>query len=118
MESREELYQRINNRVDKMIEDGLVDEVKKFYDMDISGRVLNSAIGYKELYDYFDGKISYDEVVELIKRNSRRYAKRQYTFFNNQFNIRWFCVDIDDFDKTIKEVSMYIENNKDYISRI
>lgn len=116
--SREELYQRINDRVDIMMESGLVDEVKSFYDKGVCSRILMSAIGYKELYNYFDGKISYSEVIELIKRNSRRYAKRQYTFFNNQFDIKWFCVNFNDFDVTVKEVSNYIEKNKDYISRI
>ena len=115
---REILYQRINDRVDMMVKNGLVDEVKSFYDKKIRSRILLSAIGYKELYRYFDGEISYDEAIDLIKRNSRRYAKRQYTFFNHQFDIKWFNVDLVNFDNTVKEVSNYIEKNKDYISRI
>lgn len=118
MKNREELYQRINNRVDEMIQSGLIDEVKYFYDLNIRSKPLTSAIGYKELYDYFDGNISYEEAIELIKRNSRRYAKRQYTFFTNQFDIKWFCVNLNDFNMTTLEVSDYIEKNKDYISRI
>ena len=113
---REELYQRINKRVDKMINNGLLEEVKVLNDKKIYTKPLLSAIGYKELYSYLDGLISYEEAIELIKRNSRRYAKRQYTFFNHQFNIKWFNVDFNNFNNTIKEVSDYIK--KDYISRI
>ena len=108
MESREKLYNRINNRVDKMIEMGLIDEVKSFYDRGIKTRALQTAIGYKELYQYLDGTITKEEAIELIKRNSRRYAKRQYTFFNHQFDMKWFNVDINNFDKTINEVEKYI----------
>lgn len=119
MTDREKLYQRINERVDKMIANGLITEVKNFYDKDIRTKPLLSAIGYKELYQYFDGNITYEETIELIKRNSRRYAKRQYTFFNHQFNIKWFNVNIDNFNETIKEVTKYInKKKKDYISRI
>ena len=107
---RKLLYDRINKRVDTMIENGLYNEVKSFYDKNMRYRPLFSAIGYKELYSYFDGDIEYDEAVELIKRNSRRYAKRQYTFFNNQFNIKWFDVNFDNFDDTINIVCKYIDN--------
>lgn len=119
MSDRELLYKRINDRVDKMIKNGLIDEVKGFYNKKIYTKPLLSAIGYKELYQYFDNKISYEEAIELIKRNSRRYAKRQYTFFNHQFDITWFNVNIDNFDETINNVTKYIEEKKkDYISRI
>ena len=104
------LYEKINDRVDKMIKDGLIDEVKEFYDKNINSRILKNAIGYKEIYSYLDGNISLDEAIELIKRNSRRYAKRQYTFFNHQFNMKWFNVDFDNFDKTILEVCNYIDS--------
>ena len=110
MENREELYERINNRVDKMVSNGLLLEVKSFYEKGIRSKPLLSGIGYKELYKYFDKEISYDEAIDLIKRNSRRYAKRQYTFFNHQFNIKWFNVNINHFDKTIDEVSKYIDS--------
>ena len=108
MDDRNKLYERINNRVDKMIEMGLVDEVKSFYDKGIKTKPLLSAIGYKELYQYFDGIITYEEAIDLIKKNSRRYAKRQYTFFNHQFNMKWFNVDINNFNKTINEVEIYL----------
>ena len=117
-EKREELYERINDRVDKMINEGLIDEVRSFYNKGIFTRPLMNAIGYKELYRYFQKEISLDEAILLIKRNSRRYAKRQYTFFNNQFNVNWFFSDFNNFDNTINDVVNYIEKNKDYISRI
>ena len=113
---RDKLYKRIDDRVDIMLEKGLLNEVKSFYDKGIFTKPLETAIGYKELYRYFSNEISYEEAIRLIKRNSRRYAKRQYTFFNNQFNIKWFDVDFDNFNNTIKEVIEYIK--KDYISRI
>ena len=118
VDNREKLYQRINDRVDKMVGNGLIDEVKRFYDKGIFTKPLLSGIGYKELYKYFDGAITYDEAISLIKRNSRRYAKRQYTFFNHQFNIHWFNVNINNFGETINEVTRYINKWKDYISRI
>lgn len=106
---REKLYQRINDRVDKMVDMGLLDEVRSFYDKNIRSKPLLSGIGYKEIYEYMDGNISWEEAVRLIKRNSRRYAKRQYTFFNNQFNIKWFMVDINNFNNTVLEVEEYID---------
>lgn len=106
---REILYKRIDDRVDMMIKNGLLEEVKSFYDRDVRTKPLLSGIGYKELYKYFDNEIDYDEAIRLIKRNSRRYAKRQYTFFNNQFKINWFMTDFDNFDKTICEVCNYID---------
>ena len=105
---REILYDRINKRVDMMIEKGLLDEVKYFFDKGIK----IEGIGYKELYGYFNGELGYEEAIELIKRNSRRYAKRQYTFFNNQFDIKWFSVDFKCFDNTIMDVCDYIEMKK------
>jgi tRNA dimethylallyltransferase len=95
-----------------MIENGLIDEVKSFYDKDMRYKPLLGGIGYKELYSYFDGDITLSEAVSLIKRNSRRYAKRQYTFFNNQFNIKWFNVDFSNFNNTILDVYDYIINIK------
>lgn len=108
--SRDNLYEIINNRVDKMIKDGLLEEVKKLYDKKIKGKAINTGIGYKELYRYFDGEISLDEAIDLIKKNSRRYAKRQYTFFNNQMDVKWFETNYEDFNKTIEEVYNYIKD--------
>lgn len=106
-----ELYDAINKRVDKMMEEGLEDEARYFYDRKIFSKAINTAIAYKELYMYFDGKISKDDAVNLIKQRSRNYAKRQYTFFNHQLNVKWFNCDVNNFDNTIKEVVNYIENN-------
>ena len=103
---REKLYDRINKRVDIMIENGLLAEVRNFYDKGLK----IDGIGYKELYGYFDGDISLDEAIELIKRNSRRYAKRQYTFFNHQFDMKWFEVNFDNFNETIINVCEYIDS--------
>lgn len=106
---RENLYEIINRRVDKMIDMGLVSEVKNFYDQKIFTKPLIGGIGYKELYQYFDKKISYEEAIDEIKRNSRRYAKRQYTFFRNQLNIQWFHTNYENFSQTVNEVSTYLE---------
>lgn len=105
---REELYSRINDRVEDMFKKGLLDEVKAFFNKNIHSKALKTAIGYKELYPYFEGKISLEEAKDLIKKNSRHYAKRQYTWFNNQMNVKWFNVDINNFTQTIKEVDNYI----------
>lgn len=109
---REKLYDIINNRVDKMIDTGLINEVKSFYNQGVRTKPLLGGIGYKELYQYFDDEISYEEAIRLIKRNSRRYAKRQYTFFNNQFDIEWFNVNFDDFVSTINQVCYYIDSRE------
>lgn len=106
---RKYLYERINNRVDKMIDDGLIDEAKYFYNLDRNAKSLKTVIGYKELFKYFDKEMSLDEAIELIKKNSRHYAKRQYTWFNNKMDIKWFNVDFNNFDNTINEVKKYIE---------
>lgn len=108
---RDRLYDRINKRVDMMLDNGLIKEVKSFYDKNIRTKPIVQGIGYKELYAYFDKEISYLEAINLIKRNSRRYAKRQYTFFNNQFNITWFNTYFDNFDKTVSEVITYLDKN-------
>lgn len=84
---RERLYERINRRVDVMMQMGLEREARAVYHL----RTLNSlqTVGYREMFDYFDGTISRDEAIELIKRNSRRYAKRQMTWFRRDEEIKW-----------------------------
>lgn len=108
---REILYKKINQRVDNMIENGLLKEVKYYYDKNIKTKPLINGIGYKELYNYFDGLCSKEEAVEKIKQNSRHYAKRQYTFLNHQLNVVWFETDYNNFNNTIEKVSSYIKNN-------
>jgi len=105
---RDTLYDRINKRVDQMFEEGLVAEVKALYHNSIHTHAV-SAIGYKELYEYFDGNQSLEEAKRLIKRNSRRYAKRQYTYFKNQFNVHWIKTNLDDFDETINQAIKLIK---------
>lgn len=105
------LYDKINNRVDIMIKEGLLNEVKVFYDKNIRTKPLLNAIGYREIYSYFDGNISLEEAIDKIKQNSRHYAKRQYTFFNHQLPVVWFETDYSNFNNTIEKVINYIENN-------
>ena len=85
---RDVLYDRINRRVDMMVEEGLEAEARTLYPK----RHLNAlqTVGYRELFDYFDGNCSFEEAVELVKRNSRRYAKRQLTWFRRDANTAWF----------------------------
>lgn len=106
---RDVIYERINQRVDVMLKDGLVDEVKNLYAKYPDSKVLQRAIGYKEIIAYLNNEISLAEATDLIKKNSRHYAKRQYTWFNHQNVVKWFDVNFADFDLTIKEVINYIE---------
>ena len=110
---RDTLYDRINKRVDFMVENGLLEEVKHFYDLGVKSKAIMTGIGYKELYDYFDGKCTLDEALDLIKQRSRKYAKRQYTWFKNQMDVKWIDVDFNDFNNTIKDAVNYIENKED-----
>ena len=103
------IYDRINDRVDKMLENGLLSEVESLKDEYETSRILNSGIGYKEFKDYLFGDKKLDEVIHEIKKDSRHFAKRQYTFFNNQFDVKWFDVDFDNFDNTIDQVYKYIK---------
>ena len=90
---RQVLYDRINLRVDKMLDEGLLAEVRKLYDMGISrDTTAMQAIGYKELIEYFDGKATLEEAIEKIKMESRRYAKRQLTWFRRNSNIHWVSI--------------------------
>lgn len=89
--SRDNLYNRIDQRIDKMIEDGLVDEIKGLLDKGINfDNQCMQGIGYKEFREYFDGSKSLEECIEQVKTNSHHFAKRQYTFFNNQMDIKWY----------------------------
>lgn len=104
---RETLYKMLDKRVDSMFNEGLLDEAERLYKMNFKN--YTNIIGYKELNEYFNGNISLDEAKELIKRNTRRYAKRQFTWFNNQMkDIKWFNVNYDNFYDTIKEVENYL----------
>ena len=106
---RDYLYERINKRVDIMINNGLLDEINSLKDKYNNSRILNSGIGYKEFYDYLFNSKDINEVIESIKQDSRRFAKRQYTFFNHQFDTHWVNVDFNNFNNTIEEVLNYIK---------
>lgn len=104
---REELYKKINARVDKMINEGLLNETENLKEYS----KLNSIIGYKELLEYINGKVSLEEAIENIKSDTRKYAKRQNTFFKNQFDtLNIFKVDYDNFNNTIKKVEDYLSS--------
>ncbi len=101
--SRDELYERINQRVDQMMEQGLLKEAEHLYPQ----RHLNAlnTVGYKEMFDYLEGKYSLDEAIERIKGNTRRYARKQLTWFKRDPNVSWFHP--NDFDKIVS----HIDNN-------
>ncbi|MBU5267717.1 tRNA (adenosine(37)-N6)-dimethylallyltransferase MiaA [Virgibacillus proomii] len=89
---RDELYKRINHRVDMMMERGLINEVKKLYQKGYTHEQSMQAIGYKEFIPYFKGEKTLKKAVETLKQNSRRYAKRQYTWFRNKMDVVWYDV--------------------------
>ncbi|MBP5678751.1 MAG: tRNA (adenosine(37)-N6)-dimethylallyltransferase MiaA [Bacilli bacterium] len=106
---RDLLYERINKRVENMMENGLLEEVESLKEKYPISRILKSGIGYKEFMDYFEKKKTLEEVVEEIKQNSRRYAKRQYTFFKHQFDTHWYEVDFENFQNTIDQIETDIK---------
>ncbi len=107
---REKLYDRINLRVDMMVKEGLLKEVKGLYQQGLRDCQSIQAIGYKEIYEYLDGKISLEEAIENLKQNSRRYAKKQFTWFRNKMDVQWFdMTDEKNFSKKIAEISHYVE---------
>ena len=111
--NREELYQIINKRVDKMIEEGLINEVKSFFDKNILTKPILNGIGYKEIIEYLKKNYSKEKAIEEIKKNSRHYAKRQYTFLKHQLPIKWFEVNIGNFNETIEEVYNYVKKEEE-----
>lgn len=107
---REQLYERINQRVDIMEKQGLIKEAKYYYDRNIRTKAVLTPIGYKELFPYFEGKENLESCLAKIKQQSRKYAKRQYTWFKNQMDINWFTVNLNNFQTTVTEVMNFIEN--------
>ena len=101
---RDIVYDRINKRVEKMVEEGLVDEVVSLKDAYQNSRVLSSAIGYKEFIPYLFEDECLEDVIKRIQLDSRHYAKRQYTFFNHQFEAHWYDVNFDDFNQMIEAI--------------
>jgi len=93
-----------------MFASGLVEEVRGLYKEGVESKALATAIGYKEIISYFKGEITLEEARELIKKNCRHYAKRQYTWFKNQMPVTWFQVNFDDFNKTIDDVEKFLDS--------
>lgn len=106
---RKLLYDRINNRVDKMIEDGLIEEAKALYASGVKDCQSVQAIGYKEIYEYIEGQLTKEEAIELLKRNSRRYAKRQLTWFRNKMDLHWFEINETNFNEKMQKIINIIE---------
>lgn len=111
--NRKELYDRINKRVDSMIKEGLIEEAKYiFNNLELDNKsTARQAIGYKELYDYFNGDYDLEEAVRLIKRNTRRYAKRQLSFFKRDDSINWYNLSKLNKEKLFKDVLDYLNKN-------
>lgn len=105
---RKILYDRIDYRVELMIENGLIEEAKDIYEKYNSEKNKIKAIGYKELFDYFDGLISVDEAIEIIKKESRHYAKRQFTWFKGDADYKWFDLGQITEDEIIKKILNFL----------
>ena len=111
--NRDFLYERINKRVDIMFEEGLLKEAKNLYDNKVYSKAILTGIGYKELYKYFDGEITLEEAKDLLKKNTRHYAKRQMTWFRNQMDIKWFNLTNDNYNEVLNNCINYLENRGD-----
>lgn len=108
---RKTLYERINQRVDEMLSDGLMDEVKELIENGYSKNLVSMrGIGYKEIVDYLESITDYEEAVNILKRNTRRFAKRQYTWFLKDENVKWFSMD------NLEEINITVENILDYLN--
>ena len=105
---RDILYNRINIRVDKMVEEGLIKEVKFLYDNKLLGDTSSQAIGYKELAPYFENNDTLESCIDKIKQSSRHYAKRQITWFKHKEYTKFISVDYDNFNNTINETKLLI----------
>lgn len=106
-QERSELYNKINTRVDNMIESGLINEVKELYNL--KGLNALNTIGYREVFNYIEDKYSLDECISEIKKNTRRYAKRQLTWFKSIDNVEWITPDYN-FEKIIAYINSLIRN--------
>ncbi|MCA1320842.1 tRNA (adenosine(37)-N6)-dimethylallyltransferase MiaA [Bacillus tianshenii] len=105
---REALYDRINLRVDLMVEQGLFEEVESLYKKGIRDCQSIQAIGYKELYSYFDGLLTKEQAIDALKQNSRRYAKRQLTWFRNKMDVTWFDMTDAVFEDILEEIFLFV----------
>ena len=109
---RKVLYERINQRVDEMLSNGLVEEVKSLIDNGYDKNLVSMrGIGYKEIIDYLEGSMDLEEAANILKRNTRRFAKRQYTWFLKDKNVKWFSMDnLDEAGNTVKNILEHINN--------
>ena len=107
---RKLLYNRINQRVDEMLSKGLLEEVRGLLDKGYSKNLVSMrGIGYKEIIDYIEGITDYEEAINILKRNTRRFAKRQFTWFSKDKNVKWFSMDdLNAVDKTLDTIFQYI----------
>lgn len=108
--NRDTLYDKINTRVDQMIEAGLIGEVRALFNKYPNSKQLKTTIDYKEFIPYLNKECYLEEVLVKMKQNSRNYAKRQYTWLNHKMNVNWFETDYENFNKTILEIIDYLEN--------
>lgn len=104
--ARDKIYEKVNQRVEVMFANGLVDEVKSLYHKYPDSLILKRAIGYKEIIAYLKDEISLEDAKDLIKKNTRHYVKRQYTWFNNQLPVTWF--DAEDYDVALSGIISFI----------
>lgn len=107
---RKVLYERINQRVDEMLSNGLIDEVNSLIEKGYGKNLVSMrGIGYKEIVEHLEGNTDYEETVSILKRNTRRFAKRQYTWFLKDKDIKWFGMDnLEEIDNTINDILEYI----------
>jgi tRNA dimethylallyltransferase len=105
---RDLLYKRINGRVEQMVQDGLIDEVRRLYESGVRDCQSMQAIGYKEVYSYLKGECSKEEAINQLKQNSRRYAKKQFTWFRHQMNVRWFDMTEANVQKKISTILQFV----------
>ena len=106
---REILYKRLDYRVDVMINDGLIDEARYLYNK--KALIFNNIIGYKEFTPYFKNETTLEETISLIKKHTRNYAKRQYTWFNNQMDVKWFNINLNNPKETAYVIYQYIKKH-------
>ncbi|WP_369403418.1 tRNA (adenosine(37)-N6)-dimethylallyltransferase MiaA [Gracilibacillus boraciitolerans] len=107
--NRKLLYERINKRVDQMIENGLIEEVNHYYQKGLADSQALRGIGYKEIIPYLQGEQSLEMTVELLKRNSRRFAKRQYTWFKNKMPVEWYPITEDNQEQVFQNILLDLE---------
>ncbi len=109
---RKVLYERINQRVDEMLSEGLVDEVRSLIEKGYNKNLVSMrGIGYKEIIEHLEGSTDYEEAVSILKQNTRRFAKRQYTWFLKDKSIKWFSMDnLEGTDNTINDILDYINS--------